>query len=109
MFLGILINTQKNKGARMKKIIGSFAALASAFVAQHADAKIQDKNVTPSVTPQDASTQANQSTSENVSVVASGNKYEFLLKKSERTGELHAYHSSHSSHSSHRSHSSSRY
>lgn len=93
----------------MKKIIGSFAALASAFVAQHADAKLQNLDANQSTAPQDATTLTNKTASENLAVVANGNKYDFLLKKSEKTGELHAYHSSHSSHSSHRSHSSSRY
>ena len=93
----------------MKKVIGSFAALASVFVGQHADAKPQNSDVTPSSSPKDVVSTTKQMTSENVVVVANGNHYDFLIKKSEKTGELHAYHSSHASHSSHRSHSSSRY
>lgn len=93
----------------MKKVIGSFAALVSAFVAQHADAKLQNQDVQSAGIPQDAAARTSQVASESIAVAASGHQYNFLLKKSERTGEMHAYHSSHSSHSSHRSHSSSRY
>jgi hypothetical protein len=93
----------------MKKIIGSFAALASTFIAQHADAKLQNQDVTLPNPSQDAAALNKQMASEKVVVEASGGQYNFLLKRSESTGELHAYHSSHASHASHRSHSSSRY
>lgn len=93
----------------MKKTLGSFAALATAFVGQHADAKMNKQVQTKESKPTTIPTVTQQNQTENLRVVANGQKFDFVLKNSETTGELFAYHRSHSSHASHRSHSSSRY
>lgn len=93
----------------MKKTLGSFAALATAFVGQHADAKMNKQVQTNESRPTTIPAVSQQNQMENLRVVANGKKFDFVLKNSGTTGELFAYHRSHSSHASHRSHSSSRY
>lgn len=93
----------------MKKMIGSFAALATAFVGQHADAKMNGQAQTDESKPPAMPAVTQQNQSENLGIVAGGNMFNFVLKNSGKTGEMFAAHYSHSSHASHRSHSSSRY
>jgi len=90
----------------MKKFLTSFAALAAGFATQNA---IAAQVVVEQSTTTEASAAALATPSENLSIKnASGDEFNFVLKRSADTGTLMAYHRSHSSHSSHSSHYSSR-
>lgn len=91
----------------MKKFLTAFAAIASGFSAQSAGAatpKIEQADATP-VTTQEPSKAEN--TKGKVSVRnEAGDQFDFILKRSEETGQMMAWHSSHASHASHASHRS---
>jgi hypothetical protein len=101
------VRVKTTQGAdKMKKFMTSFAAIAAAFSAQHAEA------ISASTIQGDVATTANavgQTASTNISVTdKAGDAFAFTLKRSGDTGNLMAYHESHSSHASHSSHYSSR-
>lgn len=91
-----------------KKFMGAFALIASSFVAQQATANTVQLH--ESTTMQDVSSDAIGSVASNLinTKSESGDIFNFVLKRSDETGQLMAYHESHASHSSHRSHYSSR-
>lgn len=92
----------------MKKFMTSFAAIASAFSAQHAEA-IQSPAIQSDVAPVTTANAAGQAASKVISVTDKvGEAFAFTLKRSSDTGSLMAFHESHSSHASHSSHYSSR-
>ena len=92
----------------MKKFMTSFAAIAAAFSAQHAEA-IPSLSIQGDLATTTRANAAGKVASKNISVTdKSGDAFAFTLKRSGDTGNLMAYHSSHSSHASHHSHYSSR-
>lgn len=91
----------------MKKFLTTFAGLAAAFASE---AGAMSQTATNDVSVQDTQNMAAPQATvlgENFATTdAKGDQYNFVLKKSEDTGQLMAWHSSHSSHASHASHSS---
>jgi len=91
----------------MKKFLTAFAGIAAAFAS---NASTSPTNVAASTVTTDAQNISALSTtklSENIKIIDSkGDQFNFVLKKSEGTGQMMAWHNSHSSHASHSSHSS---
>jgi hypothetical protein len=90
----------------MKKFLSTFAAIAAGFTAQAVTAS-QTPVAPPMVSltneaPANAIPASGQVAVKN----ASGDVFNFVLKRAEVGGELMAWHSSHASHASHASHSS---
>ena len=92
----------------MKKFMTSFATIAAAFSAQHAEA-IPSSTIQGEAAPVTTANATGQAASKNISVTdKAGDAFAFTLKRSNDTGRLMAFHESHSSHASHSSHYSSR-
>lgn len=93
----------------MKKFLTTFAGIAAAFGANAAFESSPTNITTDSKT---VVVKPGSTLGETIATTnAQGDRLNFVLKKSEETGQLMAWHSSHSSHashSSHRSHYSSR-
>lgn len=93
----------------MKKFLTTFAGIAAAFGANAAVDRAPTGITTDS---KNIAVQPGSVLGETIATTnAQGDQLNFVLKKSEETGQLMAWHSSHSSHashSSHRSHYSSR-
>lgn len=89
-----------------KRFLTSFAAIAASFAAQHATAL---PAVPTAIAENPHVKESLEKVAHNPVVTvtdSAGEAYEFVLKRSEATGELMAFHGSHSSHSSHSSHRS---
>ncbi|MDW3687611.1 His-Xaa-Ser repeat protein HxsA2 [Cupriavidus sp. CV2] len=91
----------------MKGFLKAFAVVAAGFAAQNASA-IQAPAQAPSVTKDTVASVGTQ-TSDKIAVHdASGDAFNFVLKRATEDGKLMAWHESHASHRSHSSHYSSR-
>ncbi|MFE8645811.1 His-Xaa-Ser repeat protein HxsA2 [Sphingomonas sp. NCPPB 2930] len=89
----------------MKKFLGSFAAIVSAFAANANAMTVKSPNI--AIKDANTAAMAGPIFSENVVVETSdGSQFDFILKRDEHTGLMMAAHGSHSSHSSHSSHKS---
>lgn len=98
----------------MKKFLTAFAAIAAGFASQSATASIPKSEPVATVAPITATMPTQTARAEGrVSVRDNaGDLFDFVLKRSEETGQMmawHESHASHASHASHQSHYSSRY
>ena len=91
----------------MKKFLTTFAGIAAAFASNSSTAAVGPAPLTPEVDGLKVAAPQATILSENIKVIDSkGDQFNFVLKKSEETGQMMAWHNSHSSHASHSSHSS---
>ena len=91
----------------MKKFLTTFAGIATAFASHASTAPVAPTPLTPTVDGRNVAAPQATVLSENIKVIDSkGDQFNFVLKRSEDTGQMMAWHNSHSSHASHSSHSS---
>ena len=92
----------------MKKFLTAFAGIAAAFASNASTPATTIVTASTATTDaQNISALSTTQISENIKVIDSkGDQFNFVLKKSEDTGQMMAWHNSHSSHASHSSHSS---
>jgi hypothetical protein len=91
----------------MKKFLTTFAGIAAAFASNASSVQAPVTVATPTTDAHKISSPQQTILGENLKFVdTKGDQFNFVLKKSEDTGQMMAWHNSHSSHASHSSHSS---
>ena len=93
----------------MKKFLATFAGVAAAFASHASIEPTALTFVTPITDSQNITAAQETILGENITTISpSGDRFNFVLKRSGETGLLMAGHRSHASHASHASHYSSR-